>query len=755
MNITEKLAAERRARLAAERRLDTVQAELAAARERIASQARALTDKIAEQRHGLEAARAQADALKGERHRVLADLERANAAVQIAQRRLWNALETIRDGFAVYDSDLRLVAANRSYVAFFAPAFAITRGMTYEAMIRQTVELGLLDQDRIAGADWIALMMARVRRPRPETLVVPIAGGRSLRVIDRWGDGGDLVCYASDITATIQREAELDEARRRAEGASRAKSAFLANMSHEIRTPMNGIVGMAELLCDSALTDDQRLCAETIRSSGDAMLALINDILDMSKAEADRLRLYPEPISLHACLAEVMTLLQGSVRDKGLALLLDVDGSVPDGIIADPLRLRQILTNLLGNAVKFTASGHVVLRAAASPASGGLWQVDLSVEDSGIGIAPEHQAMIFGEFDQVENETSRQYQGTGLGLAIVNQLARLMGAQVTVDSAPGQGACFHLGLRVALAPDAPPPPPPLPPGDLTRVLLVSDHPVRAPVVARMLRGWGLAVACCPAADHAVVRLSRPAAPRKDAAQDPPGFDLIIADHMPRDGDAPGLVGRLAAVGCHVPVVLLTECGAAVRDSADAAGFAAILDLPLRSDLLRAVLGALPPPCLTTPQPEHPADELRPMRILAAEDNRTNQLVLRKMLEPMGVDLTFATNGQEAVTLWHETRPDLIFMDVSMPILDGIEATRRIRLAERRIGADPVPIIALTAHPSDEIGPELAAAGADAVLAKPFRRHDLTQALNRHLPADVTPLIDPDLLRPPMAVGGAA
>lgn len=190
VNITEKLAAERRARLAAERRLDQVRAELAEARERIAAQTRTLTDQLVEQRHGLEIARAQAQSLLGDKHRVLADLERANAAVQIAQRRLWNALETIRDGFAVYDSDLRLVAANRAYVAFFAPAFTVTRGMSYADMIRLTVERGLLDTSRAEGVDWLAVMSARVRRPRPETVTVPIAGGRSLRLTDRWGEGG-------------------------------------------------------------------------------------------------------------------------------------------------------------------------------------------------------------------------------------------------------------------------------------------------------------------------------------------------------------------------------------------------------------------------------------------------------------------------------------------------------------------------------------------------------------------------------------
>ena len=735
--ITDKLAQERRARLVAERRLEQVRAELAVARERITAQARALSEQLAEQRHGLEAARAQAESLEGEKHRVLADLERANTAVQIAQRRLWDALETIRDGFAIFDSDLRLVAANRAYISFFASVTSVTRGLYYDDLIRLMVERGLLDQTDMPGDAWMAEMQARIRRPRPETLVVPTSDGRRFRLIDRWGEGGDLVCHAADITLTIRREAELNDARLRAEAASRTKSAFLANMSHEIRTPMNGIVGMAELLCESKLDDEQRLYAETIRSSGDAMLALINDILDVSKAEADRLRLNPRPIGLRACIGEVATLLQSSTRDNGLALIVDVDAMLPDHFVTDPLRLRQLLTNLVGNAVKFTAQGHVAIRAFGRPPASAHtpWQVTISVEDTGIGIAAEHHAMIFGEFNQVEMTDGQLYQGTGLGLSIVMQLVRLMGGTVSVDSAPGQGACFTLDLPLMPVADAalPAAPGPMP----EAAVIVTDHAVRGPLLRRLLSDWGID---CLLADSTATAL--------EALDVLPGA-VVLTDHMPASGDAQTLVQALRDRGAPVPVILMTDCPAMIAAGPDAASFVAVLEQPPLSAPLREALGRATLPVRhisTTP----PVDR-RPMRILAAEDNRTNQLVLRKMIEQLGVDLVVAADGQEALQRWKSFAPDLIFMDVSMPVMDGIEATRRIRQTEQREGLTPVPVLMLSAHPSDDVGPTARAAGADGWLTKPFRRRDLIDAMMQYHHEGLLP---PEEIRPPAETGSA-
>jgi signal transduction histidine kinase len=286
VSIAEKLAQERRARLAAERLLEQKKRELFSANQKLSLHARALSDQLVQQRHGLERARVEAESLKGENSRVRDDLQLAHSAVQIAQRRLWEALETIRDGFAVFNAELKLVAANKSYLSFFSGHVAIAGGVSYDAVLHIVAKHGMVDLAGRDPLDWHHEMVARIRRAQITPFILHLADGRHIKLIDRWGADGDLVCLAQDITATIAREAELEEARARAEAANRAKSAFLANMSHEIRTPMNGVVGMAELLCETPLNEDQRLFAETIKSSGEALLNIINEVLDYSKIEA-------------------------------------------------------------------------------------------------------------------------------------------------------------------------------------------------------------------------------------------------------------------------------------------------------------------------------------------------------------------------------------------------------------------------------------------------------------------------------------
>ncbi|MEZ5685472.1 MAG: response regulator [Paracoccaceae bacterium] len=734
-SIADKLAQERRARLAAERLLDQKKRELFAANQKLALHARALSDQLVEQRHGLERALTEAASLKGENSRVMDDLERANSMALIARRRLWDAIETVQDGFAVYDADLRLVGANQAYMAFFQGEIAISAGVTYDAVLKLVATRGLIELDGRDPLDWHHEMIARIHRKQIEPFVLTTRKGRHIRLIDRWGIDGDLVCLAQDITRVIRREAELKEARDKAEAANRAKSAFLANMSHEIRTPMNGVIGMAELICDSQLTDEQRLYAETIRSSGEALLTIINDVLDYSKIEAERLRLYPEEFDLERCLHEIMVLLQPMANKKGVRLLVDYDMFLPTRFMADPGRMRQVLTNLIGNAVKFTEEGHVLARVVGFEKHDARYELHVTIEDTGIGIAPENVEHVFGEFNQVEAESNRKFEGTGLGLAISRQLVRLMEGDVWVDSELGHGSCF--GFRITV-PRAEPPEPVMEiktPITLKAALVVDDLLVNRVILERQLQTYGLEVTLCRSGAEALHVL-------EDGAR----FDVVLTDYQMPEMDGMELARKLRELGMATPILMLTSDPRAFTEADENFENMDCLEKPvLRSDLFRVLQklsdpsGVMAPPT-PEPEPEPPPPapvEKRQMRVLAAEDNRTNQLVLGKMVKHLDIELRFANNGREAVDLWRSFAPDLILMDISMPEMDGRDAAREIRKNEAEGGAH-VPICALTAHAMDGDSESIFASGIDFYLTKPLKKHLIEERILTHIPEEARP-----------------
>ena len=706
VNIADKLVRERRARLAAERLLDLKSRELVAANERLAQHANSLSDTVAGQRQNLQAAHSRNSEIES-------DLERALAAARLAQRRLWQALETMRDGFAVFDADHRLIIANGAFVALFQGRGDLQPGRTYDEVVRCLAREGIVDLDGRDEDDWHHEMIARLMKPDIAPRTVRLTDGRFLKLIDRRGAAGDLVCLTVDISENMRREAELDEARARAEAASRAKSAFLANMSHEIRTPMNGVVGMAELLCETELGEEQRLFAETIRTSGEALLTIINDVLDYSKAEAEKLRLCPEPFDLERCLHEVMLLLQPTAREKGVSLAVDFDLFLPTRFVADPGRMRQILTNLLGNAVKFTDRGHVLARVVGLDRGNGMFDLHFSIEDTGIGMAPEHLDHIFAEFSQIEEQSNRKFEGTGLGLAITRQLVGLMGGDIWVDSEPGKGSCFGFRIPVPVA-EAVPADRPQRAVTQKSAIVVDDATINRAILTRQLETLGL-----------TVRAFRGAAEVAVALAEGQGCDLAILDGDAPDDSAPALA-ETVRIHCPGAAVLVTGTGPLSSRLPEGLVDGFLQKPVLRSDLFARLQDLSAPDAAPEALSGPPASSAaRRIRVLAAEDNRTNRLVFAKMVQEFDIDLHFAGNGREAVELWDRLRPDLIYMDISMPEMDGRQATAAIRAREAAEGKGArVPVIAMTAHAIEGDGDSILAAGANLYLTKPLKKAEI-------------------------------
>jgi signal transduction histidine kinase/CheY-like chemotaxis protein len=596
-------------------------------------------------------------------------------------------------------------------------------GATFEDILRFGLERGQHSDAVGREEDWLAERMAQHRRA-DGAAEQHLSDGRWIRSQDHATPDGGRVGLRIDITAQKESEAALLAATLAAEAANRAKSAFLANMSHEIRTPMNGVVGMAELLCDTSLSPEQRLFAETIKSSGEALLVIINDILDYSKIEAERLTLYPEPFDLERTIHEVAMLLQPKARAKGLDLMIDFDMFLPTRFVGDPGRLRQVLTNLVGNAVKFTEKGHVLIRVVGLETEPGEQQLHVTVEDTGIGIAPEHLDHIFGEFNQVETESNRKFEGTGLGLAITERLIERMAGAVWVDSEPGKGSCFGFRVTLPVAEAAIVPDLPI---ALRRVLVVDDLFINRTILERQLQPCGVEVTLCRSGAEALEVLGRDTA-----------FDAVLTDHSMPEMDGLTLATRIRALGLAMPIVLLSSNPAQARDGDGAEHLAAIIQKPiLRSDLYRRLkeIGDMA-------EAEVVAAPLTPlahrtMRILTAEDNRTNQLVFQKMVKDVDIELVFANNGHEAVDLFQTYLPDLIFMDISMPEMDGRDAARAIRALEA--GKSHLPIVALTAHAMDGDAEDILAAGIDRYMTKPLRKAAILAVIAEFCPVEARPI----------------
>ncbi|WP_170762671.1 response regulator [Ruegeria lacuscaerulensis] len=734
MSLAGKLAQERRARLAAERLLDMKQAELSAANRKLGLHAMALTKRIGE-------TQAEVETVRDENEKVKSDLTLANAKIEVAERRLWHSIQTIQDGFAFFDDQSRLIGANAAYLSVFDGVEDVAPGITYSRILEILTSEGLVDIGSDSAADWQARMLTRWAQPHPEPVVIKLWNGHYFKLIDQRGNGGDVVSLGLNITASVRHEAELKAARERAEAANRAKSAFLANMSHEIRTPMNGIVGMTELMSETPLDEEQRLYLNTIRNSGEALLVIINDVLDYSKIEADKLILHPEQFDFERCILEVAMLLQPSVRDKGLSLLVDYDLFLPTLFVGDPGRVRQVLTNLVGNAVKFTSEGHVLIRVTGVPnPDANICDIHVAIEDTGIGIEADKIRHIFGEFNQVEDERNRQFEGTGLGLAITKRLIALMGGSVWVESEFGQGSCF--GFRITLPTVEGPQPTPPDLADCPRhVVVVEDLAVNRAILSKQLGRLGSQVTVCASGGEALAVVDD-------------SVDLLLCDHDLPDMDGLELATTLKDRGwADLPVVVMSANPGVIHANPARHLIEGVLQKPIpRAELYSRLmaLGRTPQEQDTIAvrageqhqEPDKTGKNQRLMRVLAAEDNRTNQLILEKMVKDLNIELRFAGNGIEAVQEHRDFDPDLIFMDISMPNMDGKQATAEIR--RREIGTKRhVPIVALTAHAMVGDDQGILSAGLDHYLTKPLQKMKIHQMILDNQPEEALSVIAED------------
>ncbi|MEM7025716.1 MAG: response regulator, partial [Pseudomonadota bacterium] len=663
------------------------------------------------------------------------EIEESNLReVAEARRRLTDAIESISEGFSLYDANDRLVLCNSTYTKLLYPGLEdiVKPGIQFEDIVRQAAERNLVAEAEGRVDEWVAERMDRHRNPG-RAHVQRRGNDRWIQVSEfRTDDGGTVAVY-SDIS-------ELQGAKEAAEAANETKSTFLATMSHEIRTPMNGVIGMSNLLLDTKLDSDQREYCETIASSAENLLTIINDILDFTRVESGKLELDAHAFDLRTCAEEALDLVAVIAAKKDLDLAYLIEPGTPEFLVGDSTRLRQVFLNLLNNAVKFTERGEVVLTlngVTDARADGAYCRLDVSVRDTGIGIPKDSMDRLFQSFSQVDASTTRRFGGTGLGLVISQRLIKLMGGDIGVESEEGRGTRFYFDITLPVAED----PKERHLDDVRpelsgkQLLVVDDNATNRRILSQQAEAWSMQCRATASPKEALAWL------REGEA-----FDVGILDmNMPEmDGLELALAIRETHDAKRLPLVLLSSLGRLSKDEnhrLEEAAFAEMLSKPIKpSPLLNTLMSIFErrPVRVVTDKPlqksqfdRHMADRL-PMTILLADDHATNQKLGLMILERLGYRADVAGNGEEVLRALEQKAYDLVLMDIEMPEMDGLQATQEIR---RRWGEKGPSIIAMTANAIRGDRDRYLAAGMNDYVSKPVDRLQLFATLRKWAPND--------------------
>ena len=679
--------------------------------------------------------------------------------LRLESRRFNMMVEQAAQGIAATDMSGNITFANAAMAALhgYQPSELIGKQLkTLYAPGQVTTQEAFLELVRRDG--YHTGEVVHIRRDgttfRAELKVSLLKEGRSQPI--------GMVVFVLDVTQRKLAEAELKAAKEVAEAASRSKSEFLANMSHEIRTPMNGVIGMTELVLETTLTREQREYLEALKGSADSLLTILNDILDISKIEAGRLELEPIKFRLRSSISEILKTLAVRAHSKGLELIYHVEPDVPDSLIGDAGRLRQIVVNLVGNAIKFTERGEVALRVHLELQRDGDVRLLFDVSDTGIGIPADKQGRLFGAFFQGDSSMTRKYGGTGLGLAISSRLVTMMDGRIWIESPSplrsplgGPGTVFHFSLRFALGSDpGPTAPMKLPNLENLPVLVADDSATNRRLMADMLKGWRMNLRFADGGRAALDMM-------REAKNAHAPFGLVILDaNMPgMDGFAIAEKIKEDPLLAAATIMMLTSVG--IRGDAarcSKLGVSAYLVKPItQSDLLDAiarVLGASQEPQdqarLVTRHSLREEKRGAGLRILLAEDNPVNQMLAVRLLEKRGYSIQVADSGENALALLEKAAPGafaLVLMDVQMPNMDGYEATAELRKREAKAGRH-TPIVALTAHAMKGDRERCLAAGMDDYVSKPIHAQELFAVIDRLTANAPTPAPAPERAEPP-------